>query len=337
MNAGAFGFQLPALLWLLPLAALPWLAGLRRRSPHPWLGAAPEDTASRLLDLGLRALGSLALAGFAVGAAGPVREGGSIERISTGANLVLLIDRSSSMNDSFAGRTPQGGEESKAQAARRLLAEFTAGRPHDRVGVAAFSTSPMRVLPMTDRGEAVQAAIAAIDRPGLTYTDVGRGLAMALELFDDEDPLASRALLLVSDGAAVIDPRVQSHLRAAVVERPVHLYWLFLRSAGSPGIGDAPGAGRPDTPQAMPERHLDLFLRSLGVPYQAFEAEDPNAVAAAIEAIGARESRPLVHRERLPRRDLGAWAFGLASLATLLLAAAKLMEVRLGAAAERAA
>ena len=87
------------------------------------------------------------------------------------------------MNETFAGRQPSGAEESKAAASRRLLADFVGARAHDLFAVTAFSTAPMLVMPMTDRHDAVRAAIAAIDRPGLDYTNIGRGLGMALSQF----------------------------------------------------------------------------------------------------------------------------------------------------------
>ena len=134
----------------------------------------------------------------------------------------------------------------------------------------------------------------------------------------------SRALLIVSDGAAVIDPRVQGTLRAEFARIRPNLYWLFLRTKGSPAIADKP-AGE-DTPQAAPERHLDQFFKSLGTPYRAFEAEGPEAVAAAIRQIEALERDPIPYTERRPRRDLSWVAFGLALLGLLLLVAGKLAE-----------
>ena len=232
------------------------------------------------------------------------------------------------MNETFAGRTPAGGEESKASAAKRLLQGFVEGRRNDFVGVAAFSTSPMLVMPLTDHRAATKAAIDAVDRPGLDYTNIGRGLAMALSMFKADASDRSRAILLVSDGAGVIDPRIQDDLRAEFKKTNVHLYWLFLRTAGSPGIYELPEAGS-DTPQAAPERHLDLFFKSLGVSYRAFEAEGPEAIQAAIHQIDQLERHPVHFMENEPREDLSAPIFAVASFAILLLLIAKLSEVRL--------
>ncbi|MDP4002099.1 vWA domain-containing protein [Methylobacterium sp. NEAU K] len=311
------------MLWLLPLALLPLMLSAQRRAGVPASAAAPADPLSTAIGRTIRFAGFLALAGLIAALSGPYRTGARITRIGIGAQVSLLIDRSGSMNETFAGRQPSGAEESKAAASRRILGDFVGARPHDLFAVTAFSTAPMLVMPMTDRHGAVRAAIAAIDRPGLDYTNIGRGLGMALAQFGS-DVGASRALVLVSDGAAVIDPRIQDQLRAAVSRIRPNLYWLFLRTKGSPGIGDRP-AGE-DTPQAAPERHLDLFFRGLGVPYRVFEAEGAEAVAAAVRQIEALERDPIPFVEERPWRDLTGLAYALAALGLAVLALAKLAE-----------
>lgn len=327
----------PALLLLLPLAFLPLIFPSQRTDAYPSLAALAADPISTAVDAGLRAAGAIAIAGLVLGLAGPVRLGQSIERLGEGANIALLFDRSASMNDSFAGRPPTGEEESKSAAAERFLTQFVASREHDRFGVAAFSTAPMFVLPLSDHKEATIGAINAIKLPGLALTDVGRGLAMALTMQEndilsahgDDSGLGTRAIVLVSDGAAVIDGKVQEKLRAAFLKRPLHLYWIFLRTEGSRGINDLPRDGDNDTPFAMPERHLNLFFQSLKIPYQAFQAENPAAVGEAIAAIDKLERSPIRYVERIPQQDLSTYAYGAAFLALLFLLAAKLAETSL--------
>ncbi|KFI26548.1 von Willebrand factor A [Haematobacter missouriensis] len=318
------GFVSPLWLLALPLAAVPLVLPLLVARAQPALEGGPPGGA--WLEALLRLLGALAVAGLVVGLAGPYAGGGTQARIGTGAHLVLLIDRSMSMNDSFAGRRPDGSNEAKAAAAKRLLAEFAASRPHDRIAVAAFSTAPMLILPMTDSRDAVAAAIAAIDEPGLSKTDVGRGLALAFSLFDDTAENASRAVIMVSDGAGIIPREVQDMLTAEAVRQGARLYWLYLRTANSRGLFDKPSPGEPDTAQARPERHLNLFLERLGIPYRAFEAENPEAVARAIAEIDRLEARPLLYREPVPRRDLTRFAWAVAFAATALLTLARLLE-----------
>jgi mxaC protein len=127
----------------------------------------------------------------------------------------------------------------------------------------------------------------------------------------------------------VIDRKVQEKIRAAFAKRPINLYWLFLRTEGAKGISDVPGPDEPDTPQALPERHLDKFFKSLKIPYRAFEAENPQKVADAIAEIGRLEKKPITYFERVPQKDLSPFAYGIALLAALMLLAAKAIEVPL--------
>lgn len=330
------GVDHPLLLWLMALCLLPVLAGPFRGARVPALGAVPRDGLSLVLSLALKGLAAIAMAGLVLGLSGLHLKAQAIARTGSGAHLVLLIDRSASMDNTFANRQPEKGEESKSAAAKRLLTDFLARRPRDRIAVTAFSTSPMPVLPLTDHHDAVAAAVAAMDRPGLALTDVGRGLALALSAFQDDDSAASRAVLLVSDGAAVIDPRVQAALRDMLKQHPVRLYWLFLRTAGAPGLFDKPENPGDDTPQVLPERHLNLFLASLGVPYRAFQAESPKAVEEAIAEIDRQESGPVTYLERIPRRDLSRLCYGAAAVMLALLVGAKLAERDLGAVGSRA-
>ncbi|MBG0802625.1 VWA domain-containing protein [Methylocystis sp. H4A] len=323
-----FGFEHIEPLFLAPLALLPLLRSVLRGATIPSLLAAPVDGLSIVAGILLKFCGVVAIGASLLGAAGPYVAGADVERFSEGAQIVMLIDRSGSMNETFAGRTPSGGEESKAAAARRILKRFVEARRHDLVGVAAFSTAPMLVTPISDHIGATEAAIDAIDRPGLDYTNIARGLAMALSMFKTSQADLSRAVLLISDGAGVIDPKLRDDLKAEFRKTNVSLYWLFLRTQGSRGISDQP-AGDDESPQAAPERHLDLFFKSLGVPYQAFEAEGAEATEEALKQIDRLERHPVRYVEKLPRTDLSAWGFGLALAVTLLLLAAKLAEVRL--------
>jgi mxaC protein len=316
----------PAVLLLLPLALLPFATTLLAVSGLPSLATVPADPLSLGIDWTLRIASAVAIGAVILGLAGLHSLEQMVERQGRGAHIVLLIDRSSSMDNTFANRLPDGEEESKSAAARRLIADFAARRPHDRIGIAAFSTSPMIVLPLTEHQDAVQAAVAAIDRPGLTYTDVGRGLLLAMSMVEESASEASRAVVLVSDGAAVIDRKVQAALRESVVRNPVNLYWLFLRTKGSNGIFEPPPQGEADTPQTNPERHLHLFLSTLGIPYHAFEATSPQAVEQAIAEIDKQELRPLSYFERIPRRDRSDVAYATAAAAVVLLILAKLAE-----------
>jgi mxaC protein len=315
--------------WLLPfllLCALPLVRSPVSGSGSPWNELLPADLPSRLWSALIRLAGVTAVAGLVLGIAGLHRREYAVERVGRGAHIVLLLDRSQSMDHSFAGRAPSGTEESKSAAAERLLSRFVREREHDRIGVAAFSTGPLFVLPLTDRREAVLAAVRALRLPALAQTHISKGLLLALSYFADDATTGSRIVLLVSDGAAVIDPDSEQKLRRLFTEHQVRLYWIFLRSLGSPGIFETPEDPRDDNASARPERYLHLFFSGLGIPYRAYEAENPDALRQAIAEIDRIENLPIHYLERLPRRDLTPVCYGLSLLAVALLLAVKLAE-----------
>jgi mxaC protein len=317
-------FTNPLGLYLLPLMLVPFFFGIQQREGYPSLAVVPPDRLSQWITWALRIIGALAIGALVLGISGIALRERKFERFGQGAHIVLLIDRSASMNDTFAGREPSGAEESKSSAAKRLIKDFVIERKHDRFGVAEFSTAPMHIVPITDHKEIVLNAIDAIDRPGLAFTDVGRGLGMALSMIDEDVLPGSRAIVLVSDGVAVVGRRVQESLRVDFARRPVHLYFLYLRTEGSNSMFATPPPDAEDTPQALPERHLNKFFQSLHVPYRAYEAENAGAVKSAIADIGKLEQTPIVYTERIPQYDLSRWAHSFAALALALLLGAKL-------------
>jgi mxaK protein len=61
------------------------------------------------------------------------------------------------------------------------------------------------------------------------------------------------------------------------------------------------------------------------VPYQAFEAEDPEAVKQAVAEVDRQQNLPLDYAERIPRRDFSAWFFALALLAGAIALVSRLL------------
>ncbi len=321
-------FTQSAWLFALGFVLLPlWRIGAKSNQ-HAWLGLMPFDVGALSVTLLLKLLGATAMVSLVLGLAGLHTSGQVIERIGLGANIVLLLDRSNSMDNSFAGTLPDGGQESKAAAARRLLNTFIDERPHDLLGIVEYSTSPLFVLPLTDNKQALHAAIDATTMPALAYTHVSKGLSMALSLFDKSDLTGARMVLLVSDGAAAVDSASELALRQYFKQQQVRLYWLFLRTANSPGIFDIPSDKRDDNAQVMPERHLHLFFQSLNIPYKAYQAETPDAMRQAIADIDRLEQTPLYYQEQQPKHDLSGFCYGLALICISLLLLAKFMEWR---------
>lgn len=331
----ALGLTHPAWLAGLALALWPFWSSGRKFCRHPAPAWLPADAVGVGIDWSLRLIAAAAVVSLVLAAAGLYIKAQKIERLGRGAHLMVLIDRSSSMDYTFAGRVPApaagrgaqaGEEESKAAAARRLLAEFVRGRQNDLIGIVEYSTSPLLAMPLTDNKAAVAAAIAATDAPALAYTHVAKGLAMALSNFPMPQTPAARAIILISDGAAAIDRDSEQKLRQWFKEKQVALYWIFLRTAGSPGLNDQPLKSADDNPEAMPEKYLHQFFLSLGVPYQAYQAENPKALTQAMNDLDRLNDLPMSYAETIPRRDLARECLNMARLCLTLLIAGKFLE-----------
>ncbi len=314
-------FDQPALLWLSVLA-VPLLAGRGWRwCGMPSLLTVPRDSASRGADAALRVLAALPIVALALGLTGLHTGGQLVTRSAKGAHVVVVLDRSLSMDEPFA-IVGEKARESKTVAASRMLADFFAARPHDSFGLVAFSTSPIVAMPLTDHREAVAASIAAMHRTGLANTEIGAGLAMGLAQFNGDAPGAARVMLLVSDGAGTISARTQALIRAEAQAQDVHLYYLYLRAGDDPPLSEDAGG---DTDMSRPSG-LDGFFRGLGVNYAGFEARDPGAVDAVARRIDALETQPILYRDTEKRRELDVWCYAAAALCLLLSLAAQLAE-----------
>jgi mxaC protein len=342
-------FDHPWALCLLPLVLLPLLAPAGTPLANGWIAFAPRDRPSDFAGWALRAVAALALVALVLALAAPYRSEYTVDRVGQGAEIVLVLDRSRSMDQGFApggtpsaaahgtgpealdyytSRTPGRLRESKGTVARRLLGDFTAQRPDDRFALIVFSTLPMQVLGFTQKSEMIQSAIAAgnIGR-GLSETNIGLALEAAHELFDDRPYTGSRIVMLVSDGGDRLDPDTRDRLARLTRRHRVSIYWLYLRSANSPGLTMAAGDSAAAA-ESVPEMLLHQFFQSLETPYRAYEAADSQALQRAIADVSRLEKLPIIYHDLVPRRELAPYAHALALLAVLLLLAARLTEIR---------
>lgn len=328
----------PLVLWLLPLALLPFLRADRTTLSYSWLALIPRDYLATVVGLLLKLIAAITIAALIFGLSGLRRSEGVVERVGHGAQIVVLLDRSRSMDESFNhGRVNHDpskafneahAREIKGRVARKILAEFASKRRHDMFGMVVFSSYPMRVLDFTQKQEVIQAAIRAGDvGRGLSDTYLARGLFSALTFFDNQPYTASRIILMVSDGGARIDVSTQRRLALQMKRNRVGLYWIYLRSFHSPGLFGVSSDGANEN-EASPEIALHEFFKSLGSPYQAYEAENSNAIQRAIQDVNRLENRPMTFKELVPRRELSWECYLIAALTITILVASKFMEIK---------
>lgn len=315
-------FAFPWFLLLLPLASLPLWLQRREGRLYSWVALAPQDRVSDIAGLLMRTLSVAILACLVLALAGPHGAERGIKRIGKGAQMVLVIDRSASMDDPFAGSESSGrAGESKSAAARRLITQFVNQRPDDMVGVVTFSNSAMHAIPLTQSRTAIHAAIDAAGGSGLLQTNIGAGLTTGVTMFEKMPDSGSRAIMLLSDGAGRISPKAKQKIADWLARQHVNLYWIVLRQPDGISIFN-PSAQIANDGLEPAEIELHKFFQTLKTQYRAYEADNPAALQSAIQDINMRERKPIRYIERIPGRDYTtAFALAAACMIALLLAA----------------
>lgn len=341
MNLAQLDFAQPWALLLAPLAVLPLLPRRRDARAFPWLAWLPADPWGRAAGWLWHGLAVLALLATVLALASPGLPETQVMRTGRGAEILLLMDRSRSMDERMLppdwrsidpivlrhqarSRGPQ-----KGRVARDLLMRFVEQRPDDRFAVMFFSARPIHVVPFTQHDAAVRAVIAAgaVGR-GLAETDVGRALLAAVAQFDERTYAGNRIVLLVSDGGARLDEQTRRQLRAGLARNRIALYWVYLRSIGGPMLDDAAAAVGAGSDAVPPELALHRTFQSLATPYRAYQADAEEDLQQAIIDVGARENFPLEFAEQVPRLDFTPFCLAVASLCCALLLAARAAFVR---------
>jgi mxaC protein len=330
-----FDFAHPWAMLLLPLVVLPLLRGRRDTlafSYTPWL---PRDPAGRLLGWLWRLLASITILSTVMALAGPGKPQTQVPRVGRGAEILVLMDRSRSMDDHMLPSDWRKYDRSlllyhlsrgqpKAKVARDLLAKFVVQRPDDRFGLMFFSTKPLSVVSFTQHDEVVQAGITAADvGRGLANTEVGRALLAAVAEFDRRVYSGSRIILLVSDGGAYLDQPTKQRILAGLARNRIALYWIYLRSYNSPTLDDS----EPDRASA-PEIALHKFFQTLRTPYRAYQAEVPEDLAKAVADVGRQQNFPLDFLEQVPRQDLSRRFIAVAAIGCVLLLLGRSLAIR---------
>lgn len=316
MNA-VINFTTPWALLLAPLALLPLWSWRRDALTFSALFLLPLDRAGLWVERAWRVAAVLALLGIVLGLAGPGRPETEVARTGRGAEIVVLLDRSLSMDEVMVpkGAQPalyQDGPSQKRRVARDALKAFAERRPDDRYLLMMFGAAPLRITPFGQHGDVARAGFeAGAIGNGLPATNIGRALVSAISQFDNRSYTGSRVILLVSDGASEIDDPTRDLIRSGLARNRIALYWIYLRSANWPGLDDDPGEKKTQ----ITDVEVHRFFKTLATPYHAYEAESPDAVTRAVSEVDRQQNLPLDFKERVPREDWSRFCYGLAALA----------------------
>jgi len=327
-------FEQPLLLLLLPLAVLPLLPQRKSAIAYPNTHWLPSDPYGQWINrLGI-AFGVLCIASLLLALAGPMKAETIVERIGRGAELLVLMDRSASMDTNIRRLPPEPGEkardtQSKNDVVREALSSLVKFRPNNRYALSLFNVIPLSVAPFTDDEELVLAALEAtrIGR-GPKQTNMGAALLSAIETYAPRPYTGSRSILLVSDGGARLDEDVREQIRTGLQAHRINLYFIYIQGGFQSPDFDIVGANPADL---VEEVALHVFFKSLATEYQVFMADDVESMSEAITLIDKQQNLPLTYSERIPRLDFRNYFYWAAFLFCTLLTgvtALKLVKLR---------
>ena len=325
LNAFISIFFNPFALLMLPIALLPfWLKSQQGRC-YTWLELLPEDALSDRLNLAIKVITSLLLASIVLALASPRGSDEKVQRIGKGAQTVMVIDRSVSMDHPFAGDSSGNAAEIKSVAARRIITQFIDSRPDDMMGVVGFTNSALYGIKITNNRDAIHAAIIAATSPSLNQTNIGAGLTEGVGLFDKIESSGSRAIILLSDGAGKLSPRVKFLLSKRLKERKLSIYWIMLREPGEPSIFGKEVYEETRVPNSIV---LHKYFLSLNLTYKAYQADNPETLQSAISDINSREKKAIKYIETIAGFDYSRVFIGIALALSVLILVIK--NLRMG-------
>ena len=315
----------PWALLLLPLAAIPFILKSHQGQLYSWIEIVPADKYSEIANLMLKATISLLIICIILALASPQGESKQEQKIGKGAQTVMVIDRSVSMDHPFAGQATGGrAAEIKSMAARRLITDFIDSRPDDMMGVVGFTNSALYGMKITANRDAIHAAIKAATGPALNQTNIGAGITQGVTLFDSIQSSGSRAVILLSDGAGKLSPRVKYKISQQLTGKKINLYWIVLREPDDISIFNGANYSDEQAPDAI---NLDRFFKSLKIKYKAFEADNPTTLESALREINAKEKNMIQYSVIIPGHDYANNLIVMAMVLSLLILLIKNLRI----------
>ena len=328
-------FADPWALWLL--ATLPLLAWLRGRvGPTPAVvfpsadlvreaarEVAPSHPGRLRGALRLGALGLLILA-----LARPQQGLGTADVEASGIDIVLAIDVSGSM--AALDFQSEGKPGSRLDAVKKVVEDFVAGRPNDRLGLVAFAGRPYLVSPLTLDHDWLVRGLERL-RIGLVEdgTAIGSGIASSVNRLRDRRA-KSRVVILLTDG--VNNSGKVSPLTAADAARAlgVRVYTIGAGTRGEAPMPIVDRSGRQRivmTPVDVDEETLQKVAETTGAKF--FRATDTDSLRRIYEEIDQLEKTTETMKHFEEYRELFPWVI-LGALSLLCLEALRAASTRRG-------
>lgn len=239
---------------------------------------------------------------------------------SEGLAICLTVDVSLSMltEDFIVG----GVRSNRLTAAKRVMRDFIRGRGNDRIGIVAFAGAPYLPCPMTLDHDWLEQNIDRV-QTGITGdgTAIGSGIAAAASRLDKEMKVASKVMILLTDGANNSGRLSPQDAARAAAQLGVRIYTIAI---GTPGYHLIPAPNGNIINSGRQEFDEPTLIEVAKIGEGAFyKAQDLDALDRIFKTIDQLEKSEVQQRKVVERDELFHWVLG-ASL--LLLAIALLAQ-----------
>jgi Ca-activated chloride channel family protein len=140
-------------------------------------------------------------------------------------DILLVMDLSLSMESGFEG--PDGTR--KIDVAKSAATQFIESRKTDRIGLLVFGDETFGSWPLT---RDLKLILKKVSRLGSTFyggTDLAKPFMKAMDHFREMGQTENRVLVYLSDGEAVIPPKVKEAIIARLSKMDIHLYLVGVQ------------------------------------------------------------------------------------------------------------
>ena len=298
-----FVFSSPySFLFLAPLAIVMWRMFRRARAqavPFPALARIPRSASWRQRIAWLPpALFILAVVALTIAAARPQKRLSQSRKSAESIAINMVVDVSGSMR-ALDFQTKEAPRKTRLDVVKEQFAEFVEKRPDDLIGLISFGGYAVTRSPLTFDHDALLFFLNEVKIPGQDgevvaneelLTAIGDGLALAVARLASVTNVASRIVVLLTDGdsnAGIITPEQAT---ALAKQQGVKVYTIGVGSTGYAPFLGRDLLGRESVVQSyvtMDEAALKKIASETDGLY--FSVNDKKGLETALEEISKLE------------------------------------------------